>query len=121
MKLMDPKSTRAVAIRSPRGATVTEIDWADGHKGRYPHEILRGYCPCAACQGHSGSIQFVPPAAHQLEVEKFDPVGRYALQITWFDGHDTGLYAYKYLRALCQCEVCRPQSAVSAHSPVHRS
>jgi len=34
-------------------------DWADGHKGIYPHEILRGYCPCAGCQGHSAIIRFV--------------------------------------------------------------
>ena len=48
----DPRF-RAVAVRSPRGARVTEIDWGDGHKGVYPHAVLRGYCPCAGCQGHT--------------------------------------------------------------------
>ena len=119
--MMDPKSFKAVAVRSPRGAKVTEIDWADGHKARYPHEILRGYCPCAGCQGHSGNIAFVPPAAHQLEIDRFDPVGRYALQIVWFDGHDTGLYSYKYLRALCQCDACASESPAATHSPVDRA
>ncbi len=118
---MDATSFKAVAVRSPRGATVTEIDWADGHKGRYPHEIMRGYCPCAGCQGHSGNIVFVPPAAHQLEIDRFDAVGRYALQIVWFDGHDTGLYSYKYLRALCQCEACVGASPAASHSPVDRA
>lgn len=118
---MDPKSTKAVAIRSPRGAKVTEIDWADGHKGRYPHELLRGYCPCAGCQGHSGEISFVAPGAHQVEIDRFEPVGRYALQIVWFDGHDTGLYSYKYLRSLCQCGSCVGTSEAAAHRPMSRA
>ena len=53
LSMTDPQFA-ANAVRSPRGASITEIDWADGHKGIYPHEILRGYCPCAGCQGHSG-------------------------------------------------------------------
>jgi DUF971 family protein len=102
----DPKHV-PVAIRSPRGARTTEIDWADGHKGIYPHDVLRGYCPCAGCQGHSATISFLPfddgPA---IEIDDIQSVGNYALQITWFDGHDTGLYSYVYLRALCSCDAC---------------
>lgn len=94
------------AIRSPRGAHTTEIDWADGHKGIYPHETLRGYCPCAGCQGHSGTIAFVPHQGTELEIEDLAPVGNYALQITWFDGHAGGIYSYDYLRSLCQCAAC---------------
>jgi len=94
---------RPVKIRSPRGAMTTEIDWADGHKGILPHEILRGYCPCAGCQGHSGTIKFIQPSKNQLEIDALEPVGNYAIKIVWFDGHDNGLYSYSYLRALCQC------------------
>jgi DUF971 family protein len=57
----------------------------------------------------------------QLEIDRFDPVGRYALQIVWFDGHDTGLYSYKYLRSLCQCAECAPASAAAAHANVSRA
>lgn len=95
------------AIRSPRGADSTEIDWADGHKGIYPHTILRGYCPCAGCQGHSGTISFIPNVGTALEIDDIQPVGNYALQITWFDGHGSGLYTYLFLRSLCQCQACR--------------
>jgi DUF971 family protein len=101
-------STKCVSVRSPRGARTTEIDWGDGHKGIYPHVILRGYCPCAGCQGHKGTIQFVEASGTQLELDDIQPVGNYALQLTWFDGHGSGLYSYKYLRALCHCEQCRP-------------
>jgi DUF971 family protein len=85
------------AIRSPRGARTTEIDWADGHKGVYPHAILRGYCPCAGCQGHSGTITFIPYDESN---------GALGLEIVWFDGHASGIYSYTYLRALCQCSEC---------------
>ncbi|HEY1956641.1 MAG TPA: DUF971 domain-containing protein [Polyangiaceae bacterium] len=103
--MTDPKHI-AKAIRSPRGARTTEIDWADGHKGIYPHAILRGYCPCAGCQGHSGTISFIEHADMDLEIDELAPVGNYALQITWSDRHDSGIYSYAYLRSLCQCEAC---------------
>lgn len=103
--MTDPKHV-AKAIRSPRGARATEIDWADGHKGIYPHEILRGYCPCAGCQGHSGTIAFIAQSGIALEIDDIAPVGNYALQITWSDGHASGIYSYTYLRALCQCAEC---------------
>ena len=102
----DPR-IKAVAIRSPRGGRRTEIDWADGHKGEYPHEVLRGYCPCAGCQGHSGEIRFLETTDTQQELEDLEPVGNYALALHWFDGHASGIYSYVYLRALCQCAACR--------------
>jgi DUF971 family protein len=118
---MEPRF-RAKAVRSPRGAKVTEIDWADGHKGVYPHEMLRGYCPCAGCQGHEGTIKFKRPTSDiQMELDAIDPVGNYALQLTWFDGHASGLYAYKYLRALCHCDECRPGAAKEERGELPRS
>lgn len=104
---MDPR-TRCKAIRSPRGARTTEIEWGDGHRSVYPHEILRGYCPCAGCQGHSGTIAFVYPTDSQRELDDIEPVGNYGLKLAWFDGHASGIYSYRYLRALCQCDECRP-------------
>jgi DUF971 family protein len=102
----DPRF-KATAIRSPRGARTTEIDWADGHKGVYPHAVLRGYCPCAGCQGHSGEIGFVETSGDQQQLDDIEPVGGYALSLKWFDGHASGIYSYRYLRALCQCEACK--------------
>ena len=104
---MIDKKVTPTAVRSPYKATTTEIDWADGHKGVYPHEILRGYCPCAGCQGHSGEIRFVPGG--QLDIKTIEPVGDYALSFEWGDGHATGIYTFRYLRSLCQCEQCVPK------------
>jgi DUF971 family protein len=94
------------AIRSPRGTRITYIEWADGHTSPYPHAVLRGFCPCASCQGHSGEVQFLETTDVQQELEDIEQVGNYALALKWFDGHSSGIYSYKHLRSLCQCDVC---------------
>ncbi|MCS6899116.1 MAG: DUF971 domain-containing protein [Myxococcales bacterium] len=93
-------ASRPVRVRAPKGARVFEIHWADGFVGKIPHELLRGYCPCATCQGHGGTIRFV--SGGDLELEEINQVGNYALQFTWGDRHDTGLYSFRYLRVLCE-------------------
>jgi DUF971 family protein len=96
--------TEPVEVRAPRGASTLEIDFADGHRGVYPHEILRGYCPCAICQGHQGPIRFVEGGDTLLE--DLAEVGDYALRLTWGDGHSTGIYTFRFLRDLCSCGEC---------------
>lgn len=81
-----------------------EIDWADGHGGVYPHEQLRGYCPCAQCQGHDGPIRFVEGG--DLELTDVVEVGHYAVRLGWADGHATGIYSFRFLRELCACPAC---------------
>jgi len=115
----DPRF-KCLAVRSPRGATLTEIDWGDGHKGKYPHVILRGYCPCAGCQGHSGTIKYQNASGIQLELDTIEPVGNYALGLKWFDGHSSGLYSFKYLRSLCQCAECAGASPLASHEQIPR-
>ncbi len=117
---MQDKRTQCKKITSPRGARVTEIEWGDGHKSTYPHEILRGYCPCASCQGHSGTISFVPTVGDALEIDQMQAVGNYAIQLDWWDGHNSGLYSYKYLRALCQCSECSSKSPLDDRPPLVR-
>jgi DUF971 family protein len=101
----DPKNI-PTSVKAPHGAKVMEIQWADGHKAILPHEILRGYCPCAHCQGHGGSIKYVPGG--NIDIREIQQVGNYALQFTWGDRHDSGIYTFRYLRSLCQCDECKP-------------
>lgn len=75
-----------------------EITWGDQHRSAYPHELLRGYCPCASCQGHSGTIRF--QEGGNLELKGLEQVGNYALSFSWGDGHSSGIYTFRYLRAL---------------------
>ncbi|MCA9740893.1 MAG: DUF971 domain-containing protein [Deferribacteres bacterium] len=84
------------------------ITWSDGHESRYVMRILRASCPCAECVDEiTGkriiSLDDVPKHIQAVEAR---PVGRYAYQIVWSDRHDTGIFTYKYLRALCGCVEC---------------
>jgi DUF971 family protein len=105
--MSDPKHT-PVRLKAPHGASTTEITWADGMVCTYPNEVLRGYCPCALCQGHGGDIHFVPGNS---ELRAIEPVGNYALQLRWGDGHETGLYTFEYLRKLADRDEVECRSA----------
>ncbi len=111
----EPRLT-PTGVRAPHGARVLEISWADGAKYSYPHEILRGYFPCAGCQGHSGSIHFVEGG--NLELREIEQVGNYALSFTWGDSHASGIYTYRYLRALGQLCAEHGAEAVKAMGEV---
>ena len=83
------------------------ISWTDGHVAEYDYDYLRGYCPCAACQGHGPEmIRFHKP---ELSVEPIEiqPVGNYGISIHWSDRHATGIYRFDFLRELCPCDDCR--------------
>lgn len=83
------------------------MKWDDGHEARYPFAYLRGWCPCAECQGHFQPSSFhLVPQANLVRVEL---VGSYALNFVWDDGHDTGIYTFRRLRDLCPCRQCRPE------------
>ena len=103
MVAASPRTT-PIEVRAPCGGHVLEIDFEDGHKGSYPHEILRGYCPCAVCQGHQGPIRFVEGGDQELT--ELAEVGDYAMRFTWGDGHATGIYTFAFLRDLCSCSEC---------------
>ncbi|MCH7664691.1 MAG: DUF971 domain-containing protein [Acidobacteria bacterium] len=80
--------------------------WSDGHQAEYPYDYVRGYCPCAGCQGHTPSeIRYKPPAA-AVEPWRIEPVGNYGISIQWSDGHATGIYRFDFLRQICPCAPC---------------
>jgi DUF971 family protein len=81
------------------------IDWEDGHHSTYALRYLRGFCPCAHCQGHGqGTWTFVP--IEDPTVTKIEEVGAYAVTIAFSDGHSTGIYSWEILRELCPCDAC---------------
>ena len=84
---------------------IVRITWDDGHVGEYPQQYLRGYCPCALCQGHGAQRKFV--SAPEAKLQEIRAVGNYAIEFRWHDGHSTGIYSYDYLRALCPCSGCK--------------
>jgi DUF971 family protein len=74
------------------------ILWNDDQIDDYPFTYLRGWCPCAACQGHGGERHFI--AVENPQLENISMVGHYALNPRWSDGHETGIYTFEYLRSL---------------------
>ncbi len=85
-----------------QGARMLAIAWRDGHESVYEVRALRLACGCAVCvdewtgEGRLSEAS-VPEDVHPLRIE---PVGRYAIQISWSDGHDTGIYSFERLREL---------------------
>lgn len=97
-----PSSARArlVEVRRLPDEQALRLTWSDEHVAEMPYVYLRGYCPCAGCQGHTNeAIVFRAPAA-PVEPVEIAPVGNYALSIRWSDGHGTGIYRFDFLRAL---------------------
>jgi DUF971 family protein len=90
-----------VELRAPRGAKSLEITWADGVTHTYRHALLRGFCPCAYCQGHQGPIGWTAAATDDdLDVLEIEEVGNYAIRLIFADGHSTGIYSFSHLRQL---------------------
>jgi DUF971 family protein len=115
----DPrKKPTTVKIHVSSGAGV-DITWADGHTSHYEFTYLRGECPCATCNDErikkAASQSLAPGLASSPVLPMFKPkprakaatqVGNYAIQISFTDGHSTGIYSYDYLRSICPCADC---------------
>ena len=80
------------------------IVWRDGVVAHYPFLFLRDGCPCASCVDELTGEKMLDPKKipPDIHVRKADYVGNYALRIQWSDGHDTGIYAFRYLRELLE-------------------
>ena len=91
-------------VRRQSAEKQMRVTWNDGHVSDYPWTYVRGWCPCAACQGHSGERHYIPN--ENPELVSIEVVGKYALGLAWSDGHDSGIYSYRYLRELCTCSEC---------------
>jgi DUF971 family protein len=78
-----------------------EIDFSDGKSCSLPAEYLRVESPSAEVMGHGGlaSKKIVPGRRH-VKIVEVEPVGHYAIRITFDDKHDTGIYSWSYLREL---------------------
>lgn len=82
------------------------IKWNDGTESFITLEDLRRACPCAGCKGETdimGHLHKNPPApltARSFELSRLIPVGGYALQPVWTDGHSTGLFSFDYLKSI---------------------
>jgi DUF971 family protein len=79
---------------------VLEIAYEDGRVFRLPYEFLRVHSPSAEVRGHGPGQEVLQTGKRNVEIRSLDPVGSYALQPTFSDGHATGIYSWDYLAYL---------------------
>jgi len=88
---------------SPRSLTVhgqsrtLEVSFSDGAEFRIPFELMRIYSPSAEVAGHGPGQEVLQTGKREVELTALEPVGNYAVQPTFSDGHDTGLFSWDYL------------------------
>lgn len=87
-------------LRLRRQSRVLEITWADGTCHVLSLELLRVYSPSAEVRGHGSGDRILQTGKKHVNVSAVDPVGNYAIKLTFDDGHDTGIYTWEYLREL---------------------
>ena len=77
-----------------------EVAFNDGANFQLPFEFLRVYSPSAEVRGHGPGQEVLQIGKRDVRITSLVPVGNYAVQPTFSDGHDTGLYAWAYLYSL---------------------
>lgn len=83
-----------------RQSRVLEISFADGAKFNLPCEYLRVFSPSAEVQGHGPGQRVLQLGKEDVNIDKIDPVGNYAVCLHFDDEHNTGLYSWEYLYRL---------------------
>lgn len=84
-------------IKLHQKSRVLEIAFADGAAFRLPCEFLRVYSPSAEVRGHGPGQEVLQVGKKSVEITRVEPVGSYAVQLTFSDGHDTGIYSWELL------------------------
>ena len=79
---------------------VVEVVFEDGSRFELPFEYLRVHSPSAEVKGHGPGQEVLVLGKENVGISKIEPVGQYAVKLTFDDGHDTGLYSWKYLYEL---------------------
>jgi DUF971 family protein len=90
----------ATGITLHQKSRVLEIEFSDGRKFRLPYEFLRVYSPSAEVRGHGPGQEVLQVGKRTIEIRALEPVGSYAVQPQFSDGHNTGIYSWDYLYEL---------------------
>jgi len=100
MSGLDKSTPIPTEIKLHQVSRKLEIAFDNGKRFELPYEFLRVYSPSAEVRGHGPGQEVLQVGKKDIEIRKVEPVGAYAVQFTFSDGHDTGLYSWKYLHEL---------------------
>jgi DUF971 family protein len=87
-------------IRLHQKSRILEITFDDGRQFKLPYEYLRVFSPSAEVRGHGPGQEVLQTGKREVEIRSVEPVGSYAIQPTFSDGHATGIYSWDYLYEL---------------------
>ncbi|POP52747.1 gamma-butyrobetaine hydroxylase-like domain-containing protein [Zhongshania marina] len=79
-----------------------ELSYASGEQFTLDSEFLRVHSPSAEVRGHGAGQETLQTGKLNVQITELIPVGNYALQLVFSDGHDSGIYSWTYLRELCE-------------------
>ena len=76
---------------------VLEVGFSDGNTFRIPFELMRVYSPSAEVQGHGPGQEVLQTGKREVDIVELSQVGNYAVQPSFSDGHDSGIFSWDYL------------------------
>ena len=91
----DSPTPRSLVVHGQ--SRVLEVVFSDGAEFRIPFELMRIYSPSAEVQGHGPGQEVLQTGKRNVELAALEPVGNYAVQPTFSDGHDTGIFSWDFL------------------------
>lgn len=94
---MDTAAPQPTEIKLHQKTRVLEIAFSDDRRFELSYELLRVYSPSAEVRGHGPGQETLQVGKSEVDIDKLEPVGNYAVQPTFSDGHDTGIYSWDYL------------------------
>lgn len=100
---------RPIGIKLHSRSRELELEYAGGEKYSLSCEYLRVYSPSAEVGGHGPGQEVLQTGKMNVGISAIKPVGNYALQLVFDDGHDTGLFSWPYLHQLCTQQTQRWQ------------
>lgn len=97
---LDGSTPIPTEIKLHQKSRVLEISFADGKRFDLPYELLRVYSPSAEVAGHGPGQEVLQVGKKNIDITKVEPVGSYAVQFVFSDGHDSGIYSWDYFYRL---------------------
>ena len=91
---------RPTEINLHQVSRVLELTFEDGANFKLPTEYLRVYSPSAEVQGHGPGQDVLQVGKEDVNIERIEPIGHYAVRLVYDDNHDSGLYSWDYLYEL---------------------
>ncbi|MBX3604263.1 MAG: DUF971 domain-containing protein [Piscinibacter sp.] len=94
---LSPETPQPTSITVHQQSRVLEVGFSDGQTFRIPFELMRVYSPSAEVQGHGPGQEVLQTGKREVDLTGLEPIGNYAVQPTFSDGHDSGIFSWDYL------------------------